>query len=43
MREFREYLASSYEPQGKIAARVGVTQSTISDWLLFQDPSRFWI
>jgi hypothetical protein len=33
MREFREYLASSYEPQGKIAARVGVTQSTILDWL----------
>ncbi len=31
LREFREYLAGSYESQGKIAARVGVTQSTLSD------------
>src|SRR4030088_1716582 len=33
LREFREYLTRSYEPQNKIAARVGVTQSTLSGWL----------
>jgi hypothetical protein len=31
MREFREYFARSYESHHKIAARVGVRQSTISD------------
>ena len=32
LREFREYFASNYESQSKIAARVGVTQATVSDW-----------
>jgi type I restriction enzyme M protein len=31
MREFREYFARSYESHHKIAARVGVRQSTVSD------------
>jgi hypothetical protein len=33
MREFQEYFARSYESHHKIAARVGVTQSTLSGWL----------
>jgi transcriptional regulator with XRE-family HTH domain len=33
LRQFREYFARSYESQDKIAARVGVTQGTLSDWL----------
>jgi hypothetical protein len=32
MRELRKYFARSYEPQNKLAARVGVTQSTVSGW-----------
>jgi hypothetical protein len=33
LREFQEYSAISYESPGKIAARVGVSQSTIWAWL----------
>ena len=33
LREFREYLARSYELRNKIAARVGVRQPTLSGWL----------
>jgi transcriptional regulator with XRE-family HTH domain len=33
MREFREYLARSYEANHKIAARIGVTEGTLSSWL----------
>jgi transcriptional regulator with XRE-family HTH domain len=33
LRESREYFARSYESQNKIAARVGVTPSTVSCWL----------
>jgi transcriptional regulator with XRE-family HTH domain len=33
LREFKEYVALSYESPGEIAARVGVAQKTIWDWL----------
>jgi transcriptional regulator with XRE-family HTH domain len=33
LREFREYFASTYEANHKLAARIGVSQSTISGWL----------
>jgi hypothetical protein len=33
LREFQEYFARSYEPQNKLAARIGVTPSTVSCWL----------
>jgi transcriptional regulator with XRE-family HTH domain len=33
LRESREYFARSYEPQNKLAARIGVTPSTVSCWL----------
>jgi transcriptional regulator with XRE-family HTH domain len=33
LREFKEYLARSYESPGEIAARVGVAQRTIWVWL----------
>ena len=33
LREFREYFASTYKANHKLAARIGVSQSTISGWL----------
>jgi transcriptional regulator with XRE-family HTH domain len=33
LREFREYLALSYQAQHQLAARIGVTPSMPSDWL----------
>jgi transcriptional regulator with XRE-family HTH domain len=33
LREFREYVAISYESPREIAARVGVAKATIWDWL----------
>jgi transcriptional regulator with XRE-family HTH domain len=33
LREFHEYFAQSYGPPHTIAARIGVAQATISDWL----------
>jgi transcriptional regulator with XRE-family HTH domain len=33
LRELHEYVARSYEPQNKLAARDGVTPSTVSCWL----------
>jgi transcriptional regulator with XRE-family HTH domain len=33
MREFREYFASTYEANRKIAARIGVTVKTFAEWL----------
>jgi transposase len=33
LRELREYFASSHESEPKIAARIGVSQTTIWAWL----------
>ena len=33
LREFKEYVALSYESPREIAARIGVKQATIGDWL----------
>jgi transcriptional regulator with XRE-family HTH domain len=33
LREFREYFASTYEANPKLAARIGVRVSTFADWL----------
>jgi transcriptional regulator with XRE-family HTH domain len=33
LREIREYFASSHESERKIAARIGVSQTTIWAWL----------
>jgi hypothetical protein len=33
MREFREYFASTYEANNKLAARIGVRVRTFADWL----------
>jgi transcriptional regulator with XRE-family HTH domain len=33
LREFREYFASTYEANNKLAARIGVRVKTFSDWL----------
>jgi hypothetical protein len=33
VREFREYFASSYAANHKIAGRIGVTVKTLADWL----------
>ena len=33
LREFREYFASTYEANHKLAARIGVTVKTFADWL----------
>jgi transcriptional regulator with XRE-family HTH domain len=33
LREFKEYVDLSYEPTSTIAARIGVKQATIGDWL----------
>jgi transcriptional regulator with XRE-family HTH domain len=33
LREFKEYLALSYESPGEIAERIGVSKATIWEWL----------
>ena len=33
LREFREYFASTYEANNKLASRIGVRVKTLSDWL----------
>jgi len=33
LREFKEYLALSYESPLTIAAGIGVSQATVGDWL----------
>jgi transcriptional regulator with XRE-family HTH domain len=38
LREFREYVASSHESHSKIAARIGVSQWAIWNWLTGKQP-----
>ena len=40
LREFREYVALSYESPREIAARIGVKQATIGDWLSGRHPPK---
>ena len=40
LREFREYIALSYESPREIAARIGVKQATIGDWLSGRHPPK---
>ena len=40
LREFREYFASSYVANHKIAGRIGVTVKTFADWLTgYREPT----
>jgi transcriptional regulator with XRE-family HTH domain len=40
LREFNEYVDLSYEPTSTIAARIGVKQATIGDWLSGRHPPK---
>jgi transcriptional regulator with XRE-family HTH domain len=40
LREFKEYLALSYESPLTIAARIGVSQATVGDWLSGRHPPK---
>jgi len=40
LREFKEYLALSYESPREIAARIGVKQAAIGDWLSGRHPPK---
>ena len=40
LREFKEYVDLSYEPTSTIAARIGVKQATIGDWLSGRQPPK---
>ena len=40
LREFREYIASSYVANHKIAGRIGVRVKTFADWLIgYREPT----
>ena len=40
LREFHEYVATSHDSPGKIAADIGVTQATIGHWLSGRHPPK---
>jgi transcriptional regulator with XRE-family HTH domain len=40
LREFKEYLDLSYDSPREIAARIGVKQATIGDWLSGRHPPK---
>jgi transcriptional regulator with XRE-family HTH domain len=40
LREFKEYVALSYESPREIAARIGLAQATIGDWLSGRHPPK---
>jgi len=40
LREFKEYVDLSYEPTSTIAARIGIKQATIGDWLSGRHPPK---